>query len=141
MKSYIFHYRKEKTKEGEIVYRPVAYVHLKGKDGNWYLFDPYIDSGADLCLFTRSDCNLLGYELKEGRERLIGGVSGGLIRTYIHQVLLRIGEIELTAEVAFAELEEVPRLLGRKDIFNRFQINFDEEELKIYFTPKEKEVE
>jgi len=37
MKSYIFHYRKEKTKEGEIVYRPVAYVHLKGRDGNWYL--------------------------------------------------------------------------------------------------------
>jgi len=78
--------------------------------------------------------------LKEGRERLIGGVSGGLIRTYIHQVLLRIGEIELMAEVAFAELEEVPRLLGRKDIFNRFQVNFDEEELKIHFTPKEKGV-
>jgi len=141
MKSYIFHYRKEKTKEGEIVYRPVAYVHLKGKDGNWYLFDPYIDSGADISLLTRSDCNLLGYELKNGQERRISGVSGGIIRTYIHQVLLRIGEIELTAEVAFAELEQVPRLLGRKDIFNRFQINFDEEELKIHFTPKEKQVE
>ncbi|MBU1261725.1 hypothetical protein KKH56_07000 [bacterium] len=137
MKSYIFHYRKEKTREGEIVYRPVAYIHLKAKDGNWYLFDPYIDSGADLSLFTRSDCSLLGHELKKGREKLIGGVSGGLIRTYIHQVLLKIGETELTTEIAFAEIEEVPRLLGRKSIFNHFQINFDEKELKIHFTPTE----
>ncbi|MEW6103308.1 MAG: hypothetical protein AB1630_05755 [bacterium] len=42
MKSYIFYYRKEKTKEGEIIYRPVAYVHLKGKDGKGISLTPIL---------------------------------------------------------------------------------------------------
>lgn len=82
------------------------------------------------------DCSLLGYDLEKGREKPIGGVSGALIRTYVHQIPLRIGKTEFQAEVAFAEIENVPRLLGRKDIFERFRILFDERELRVYFSPR-----
>ena len=97
------------------------------------MFDGYVDSGADISLFTRSDCTLLGYKLEEGKEKLIGGVSGTLIRTFIHQVPIKIGNTKIEAEVAFAEIENVPRLIGRKTIFEKFQILFDEKKLKVYF--------
>jgi hypothetical protein len=86
MKKYTYKYRKEKTRTGEIVYRPVAHVYLRGKDNNFYLFDIYIDSGADMSLFNRSDCSLLGYDLEEGIEKFFGGIGGNLIRTFVHQV-------------------------------------------------------
>ena len=136
MIQYTFDYRKERTRDGEIVYRPVVYLYLRGKDNNLYLFDAYIDSGADISLFTKTDCALLGHKLEKGEEKLIGGIGGGLIRTFVHKVPVRIGEIEFEARIAFAVLEEIPRLLGRADIFKRFQLLFDESILKVYFTSK-----
>ena len=133
MKRYVFRYRKERTRTGEIVWRPVLYLHLKSCDKNFYLFDAYIDSGADISLFTKSDCELLGYNLDEGKERFIGGISGTLIRTYEHKVQVKLGEVEFGAKIAFAELDEVPRLLGRKSFLKKFKILFDEENKVVYF--------
>src|SRR3989339_1430794 len=101
MKHIIFKYRKEKTKSNLDVYRPVAYVYIKGQDGNWYFFDPYVDSGADLPLFTKSDCMLLGHELEKGEERLIGGVGGTLIRCFVHNLDMKIGDNIFRTKAAF----------------------------------------
>ena len=138
MISYTFDYRKEKTREGEIIYRPAIYVYLRSTKKNWYLFDAYLDSGADLSLFTRSDCEFLGHNLSKGKKRFIGGISGGLIRVFVHKVPLKIGEIVINAEIAFAEIEEVPRLIGRKTIFPCFRICFDEDDLKFSLFYKKK---
>lgn len=133
MIKYSFNYREEKAREGEVIYRPVACIYLRGKDNKFYLFDGYVDSGADISLFTRSDCALLGYKLEKGKEKLIGGVSGALIRTFVHQIPIKIGNTKFNAEMAFAEIENVPRLIGRKNIFEKFQVLFDEKKLKVYF--------
>jgi len=135
---YDFNYRKERTREGEIIYRPAIYFYLQGTDGNWYLFDAYLDSGADVSLFTKSDCEFLGRQLREGKEKFIGGISGGLMRAFLHKVPLRIGEVIIKAEIGFAEIEEVPRLLGRKTIFPHFRICFDEDKLKFSLLYKKK---
>ena len=130
---YSFGYRKERARIENEIYRPVASVYLKGSDGNWYLFYPYVDSGADISLFTRTDCDLLGYDLKTGEERLIGGVMGGLMKVYIHKMAIRIGDAEFDAKISFADREEVPRLLGRMGIFQKFQVCFDEKTLMVHF--------
>jgi len=46
VKRYTFKYSAELSRRGT-VHRPVAHVHLQSKDGVWYLFYPYVDSGAD----------------------------------------------------------------------------------------------
>ncbi len=130
---YTFGYRKETARVEKEIYRPIASVYLRGRDDNWYLFYPYVDSGADISLFTRTDSELLGYELEDGKERLIGGIVGGLMKVYVHAILMRIGEEEFETRIGFAEREEVPRLLGRMNIFPKFQICFDEKELKVHF--------
>ncbi len=46
---------------------------------------------------------------------------------------MKIGEIELESRVAWALIEEAPPLLGRLDIFDRFNIAFKKNEGKIVF--------
>ncbi|MFQ6056310.1 MAG: hypothetical protein ACE5J3_10065 [Methanosarcinales archaeon] len=129
---YSFKYRKERSKIEKEVYRPVASVYIKGIDGNWYLFYPYIDSGADISLFTKTDCELLGYNLEEGNEHLVGCISG-LVRIFVHEIQMKIGEDVFDVKVGFADSEEVPRLLGRFSIFPKFLICFDEKDLIVHF--------
>jgi len=45
MTEYTFKYRKEKTQDGEIIYRPVIYFELQSSTNDWYLYDRYIRKG------------------------------------------------------------------------------------------------
>ncbi len=46
---------------------------------------------------------------------------------------MKIGDTSFDAKVAFADSNEVPRLLGRADVFKHFKITFCETELEIIF--------
>jgi len=63
----------------------------------------------------------------------MAGIARITIPTYLHKVLVRIGDIEFKATIAFADSDEVPRLIGRLDFFRRFKITFDEEALITIF--------
>ncbi|NLF87223.1 hypothetical protein GX563_00200 [Candidatus Bathyarchaeota archaeon] len=52
---------------------------------------------------------------------------------------MKIGDIELNVKAAFADSDEVPRLLGRTDIFPHFKITFNEQKLEITFQTQEKQ--
>jgi hypothetical protein len=132
LKRYIFKYSPEPTNEGTI-YRPKARVHLQSLSSEWYAFWVYIDSGADLSLFTRADAKLLGLSLREGEYRPIMGIGKVLVPAYVHCVSLKIEDTVLPVKVAFADSDEVPRLLGRKDVFCRFRVTFDEGKLEAVF--------
>jgi len=129
---YAFKYSSEPSKRG-IVHRPIAHVHLQSKDGTWYLFYPYVDSGADTSLFPKGDSSLLKLNLYEGEYSPILGVGRVMVPAYIHDVKMRIGEIVMDASIAFADSDEAPRLLGRRDVFKRFKITFDEANLQTIF--------
>jgi hypothetical protein len=123
----------EATETG-IIQRPVARIFVKStKTEEWHPFRTYVDSGADLSLFRRNDADLLGLNINQGEYHPIIGVGRTLIPTYIHIVKLRIGDVALDAEAAFADSDEVPRLLGRAGIFTHFKITFAEQQLKIIF--------
>jgi len=133
---YIFKYWPEPSRRG-IVHRPVAYVHLQSKDGVWYLFYPYVDSGADTSLFPRGDASLLKLSLYDGEYRPIMGIGRVMMLAYVHDVKMRIGETVFDVNIAFADSDEVPRLLGRADVFKRFKITFDEANLQTIFELRE----
>jgi Aspartyl protease len=129
---YLFKYAPESI-GSEIINRPKITVSLCSISNEWHFFRAYVDSGADVSLFTRDDCELLGLKLKEGNYKAIIGVGRTLIPAYMHAIKIRIGESELDVKVAFADSDEVPRLLGRTDIFTHFNITFAEQDLEIIF--------
>ena len=92
-----------------------------------------MDSGADISLLTRSDCELLGLKLRGGVYRPMSGIGRVEIPAYVHEVPIRIGDEEFDVRVAFADSDEVPRVLGRSEIFKRFLITFDEANLRTVF--------
>lgn len=83
-----------------------------------------IDSGADASVINRSFGELFGHDLKKGRPIRMKGFGEQEIAAYVHTMRLKIGEHELDAEVAIADIEKGPNVLGRKDIFNIFEIHF-----------------
>ncbi|MDI6813969.1 MAG: hypothetical protein QMD10_10565 [Desulfitobacteriaceae bacterium] len=133
MRRYIFEYVAERTRGGEVVHRPIVHLHVRSGGGEWYLFYPYVDSGADISLLTRSDCGLLGLKLREGAYRPVLGIGRIEIPAYVYEVPVRIGDEEFQVRIAFADSNEVPRVLGRSEIFRRFRITFDEVDLKTVF--------
>ena len=136
MKRYTFKYSPEPSRLG-IVYRPVAYVRLRSIDGTWYHFYPYVDSGADTSLFTRGDAYLLKLRLYDGEYSPIMGIGTVMMPAYIHDVKMMVGETVFDVRLAFADSDEVPRLLGREGVFRRFWITFDEANLQTIFELRE----
>ncbi len=108
------------------VLRPVAEIAIKDVEGNWKYISVYVDSGADISVFQRSFGELLGLNIEEGRYAKFGGVGGGEVETYIHEVTMKINDDILSAEVAFCKnhKDRIPSLLGRWDIFNLFEVCF-----------------
>jgi hypothetical protein len=132
LKRYSFSYAPQPTKKG-IIYRPVAQIFLQSIQEKWYAFEAYIDSGADISLFRRTDAELLGLNLRTGEYHPMMGIGKTLVPAYKHKIKLRIEDTVLEAFASFADSDEVPRLLGRTDVFNHFRITFDEAKLKIIF--------
>ena len=132
MKRYIFKYTPEPTKTGTIN-RPTARIFLLSARDEWHAFRVYVDSGADFSFLKKSDAKVLGLDLYKGEYRPMMGIGKTLLPAYVHKVKMRIEETILDVTVSFADSDEVPRLLGRTDIFRHFKITFDEEKLEIVF--------
>ena len=127
-----FDYRQERLRTGEIIYRPVAKASLLRPGGEWITEYFYIDSGADYTLVPYRmgqflDLNGIASEVKE-----IGGI-GGVIGVRLAAIPMKIGGHPFDCTVAWAQIERVPFLLGRKDVFESFDITFRESARKVVF--------
>lgn len=134
----IFKYRKEEGTTDSIVYRPVADVEFKSKNNEWIELNPYIDSGADVTLFPLSFGRLLGLTIDGEEIKELKGVGGSTIAVVFKVIPIRIDEREFKVKVAWCLKEEVPALLGRKDIFDHFHVQFKQDEKVIEFKETEK---
>ncbi len=94
----------------------------------------YIDSGADLSLLPRSVGELIGLaKKKDEKHESISGVGGSSINVVIRKVQMRIGETSFPARISWSSSEQVPLLLGRLDVFERFKILFQEKQKIVTF--------
>jgi len=129
-----FRYRAERSR-GEIVYRPVAEVILEN-NGKKILLSPYIDSGADISLIPKSAGEILDLELNRNAIEELSGIGEGRVAV-IHKILkMTLGEEIFDCRIAWALIEEVPPILGRKDVFDQFAVIFQEWDKKILFIPR-----
>jgi hypothetical protein len=129
-----FDYRQE-TVRGETVLRPVARVILQ-HEGRTVIFFPYIDSGADVTLIPRSIGDALGLGLNKSDIEELAGLGEGKVAVVRQQVRMSVGSTTLDCEIAWALIEEVPPLLGRKGVFDRFSVEFREWERKVVLVPR-----
>lgn len=128
----IFRYKEESLGHGGTIQRPVADISLKTKQNAWIEFHPYIDSGADVTMVPLSLGKLLGFEVGEGKIQQIGGIRGSVPVIYT-KTEMKIGDKAFLAQIAWALIEDVPPLLGRRDVFDIFKVTFEQKKGVITF--------
>lgn len=130
-----FRYRREPSAAFGSILRPVAGLVLSTNAAPLEVA-MYIDSGADMTLIPLYLGRSLGFQQRPGEPILeLSGISGGGVPYVLRKVRAHLGTRSFMIRVAWALIEEVPLLLGRTDIFPRFQILFDEKRRRVTFTP------
>lgn len=128
-----FNYRDEESSVLGKVARPVADVYFKDKEGNEIVAFMYIDSGADIILIPRQFGELLGFKAEDDKIEEIGGIGNTKIPIILKKTKIRINSEILDVKVAWALTEEVPYLLGRIDVFDKFNVLFKQKDRRIIF--------
>jgi hypothetical protein len=121
-----FHYRPERSHLGTI-YRPVATVIVEHKEIVIEL-PLYIDSGADISMIPYRFGIAFRQLQQTSRDRIrrIRGIAGRSVPYIVKRLTFIFGRNKISARVAWSMTEEVPLLLGRIDVFEKFRITFDE---------------
>lgn len=127
-----FPYRQEPSSREGYIYRPVAKVNLKGPNKREIIDYFYIDSGADYTLIPYKLGNFLGLMHKRTQVYEVQGISG-VIGVIFTKIEIKIGDYNFEARVGWAQIEHVPMLLGRFDIFDKFEVIFRQPERKVIF--------
>lgn len=116
-----FPYLRERSSIFGIVSRPVAKVVLEDQFPQWM----YVDSGADIGLIPLSVGRLIGLRrAKKDRLERIFGVGQSSVPILVKRTKINIGSVGFRARMAWSQVEDVPILLGRLDVFRRFDVTF-----------------
>jgi hypothetical protein len=122
-------------------YRPLMPVRLTGPS-NTRVRDGLLDTGADDTVFEESLAGLLGVDLQQAEERLVGLAGRPQpVRCRYAPVLLRITDgvqetYEWTAVVAFVAGRLHYNLLGHAGFLQFFDANFRGDDHEADLTPK-----
>lgn len=94
----------------------------------------YIDSGADITTIPLEAGRALGLK-QSARDKIteMRGVSGSGVPYIIKTIRILINGFNVRTRIAWTLIEEVPFLLGRLDIFKKFEITFQEYRQTIKF--------
>ncbi|MBM3243189.1 hypothetical protein FJZ31_43570 [Candidatus Poribacteria bacterium] len=124
--------RQERLRTGEIIFRPVAKVYLLRFENEWIAEYFYVDSGADYTLIPYRMGRFLSLERIASEVKEIGGI-GGFIGIRFAVVPMKIENHQFNCTIAWAQIERVPFLLGRENVFEHFDITFQQKNKKIIF--------
>ena len=127
-----FDYRPERSRAREVIFRPLAKVYLLRSENEWVAEYFYIDSGADYTLIPYRMGRFLGLERIATEVKEIGGI-GGVIAIRLAVIPMKIEKHEFDCTIAWAQIERVPLLLGRGNVFDHFNIPFQQRNKKTTF--------
>lgn len=102
----------------------------------WYPVELYVDSGAAYTVLHASMAEGIGFDYRAGQLVHLQVGDGGFIPVYLHLLDLQLGSERFTARVGFSEKLGIGfNLLGRADVFEHFEICFNEGKSIISFEP------
>ena len=94
----------------------------------------FVDSGATFTILSIDDALRFGIDQQKGRLQMVVVDDGSFIPVYFHNLPIQISEWQITAPIGFSERLGVGfNLLGRKGIFDEFQICFNDHIRKVTF--------
>ena len=94
-----------------------------------------IDSGATISLFNSSICGALGIEFEDGEPLTTSGI-GGQVESYVHRIRCSMAAQSVVCPVAFCDHLSTPfQIIGRQGFFERFLVQFDEQDQMVYMSP------
>jgi hypothetical protein len=115
---------------------PIVSFQVQTKTG-WKGVDAYVDSGASVSVFSLQDAARLDISYKKGKIIYNTVGDGSLIPVYLHKLPVKIGNVSLKATIGFSPRLGVGfNLLGRKDIFSRFDVLFSDRAKTVSFLPR-----
>lgn len=110
---------------------------LRKPNGKARYFELLIDTGADYTLISQYDAQLLGvtYKAIKQKEMKVEVANLAFIRTKKVSLLLTIEGHDFTVPVLIAR-DGVESLLGRKGLFEHFDVLFRESHEEVIFKKK-----
>jgi len=120
-----FPYKKFKLSDGTEILKPIIPIGLLF-NGKSIRYEALIDSGADFNIFNAEIGELLGINIRSGKEMKFSGIAGEPFPVYLHYLTLDIGGWQYEIETGFS-YEISPYgfgILGQKGFFDLFRIRF-----------------
>lgn len=111
---------------------PIVPIEIKG-----VVIDAYVDSGAFCSIFSSIEAEALGIGYRKGRpcSAIVG--DGTIIPVFYHALTVKMAAVSFSATIGFSPRLGVGfNLLGRKDIFERFIVIFDDAKKIVTFIPR-----
>ena len=113
---------------------PIIPIKLRSVNGEWITFDAFVDSGASYSIFTAEIGEILGLNVEDGKKIYVTVGDGSLITVYLHELEVKIGKKTFRATIGFSKQLGIGfNIIGRKDIFERFKVCFNEKEKVVEF--------
>lgn len=101
----------------------------------WRRFWTFVDSGATFSIFKVSEIEDLDFDFRKGKLVNVQVGDGGFIPVYLHKFDMILDTYKLPVTVGFSNRLGVEfNLLGRKDIFEVFDVTFSDSKGEISFT-------
>jgi predicted aspartyl protease len=110
---------------------PIVPISIKGHK-LWV----FVDSGATFSMLSVDEATRIGIDWQRGRRQMIVVGDGSYIPTFIHDLPVQIGDMQITAPIGFSERLGVGfNLLGRAGVFTKFEVCFNDHDRKVTFQP------
>lgn len=103
---------------------PIIPVSVRTLQG-YQTFDFLVDTGADCTIMPASVAPDIGIELSTLPKIRFSGIEGGSVSASIAKITVMITTKPIDITCAFSSNERCPFILGRKDLFSRYDIVFD----------------
>jgi predicted aspartyl protease len=112
-------------------YCPIIEVKVINKDKEVRTL-AYVDTGATYSVFHSDFCEELGLILRSGSRTDITVGDGGIIPVYLHELTIRIENLEIAGEIGFSDrLGTGVNILGRERLLDEYMICFDGEKREV----------
>lgn len=108
------------------ILRPVISIELE-RSAHRCRVEGMVDSGADMCIFSRAVAEDLGIEVDAGQRFNLAGVTGDSEPYFVHDVDILIGGLKYSTKIGFT-LTNAPfryGVLGQYGFFSAFVVKFD----------------
>ena len=122
----------QKATELGLISDPVVPIEVLTRTG-YQKFDFIVDTGADCSIMPKSVAKDLAVDIRKAVKMHFGGIEGRSILTYIVKITVKITKTPIAITCALSSNEQCPFILGRKDVFSRYNILFDNKSKTINF--------